>query len=66
MTVQIEYLLNNEEKVQEIEAKDVATAIDIFEDAWQYAISKGYVKYLCALNFLFSFLVLNPVIFNSS
>ncbi len=48
MTVQIEYLLNNEEKTQEIEAKDVATAIDIFEDAWQYAISKGYVKYLCA------------------
>ena len=48
MTVQIEYLLNNEEKVQEIEAKDVATAIDIFEDAWQYAILKGSVKYLCA------------------
>lgn len=48
MIVQIEYLFNNEEKVQEIETKDIATAIEMFECAFGHAIRTGSVKYLCA------------------
>lgn len=48
MIVNVEYLLNNEEKVQEINATDVATAIEMFEYAFEYAIRNGSVKYLCA------------------
>lgn len=48
MTVQIEYLLNNEEKTQEIEAKNITMAVDIFENAFRHAIRTGSVKYLCA------------------
>lgn len=48
MIVQIEYLFNNEEKVQEIIATDIKTAIEMFEYAFAYAIRNGSVKYLCA------------------